>query len=282
MKRNRIWARWLLLGLGLGGCDPRVEQMQLDLAALRGLLDRGTQRLDRIEEHLAYCSDEVKTLLGRVEKECSANLVCTMNETNLVVDVLKVDPSREGKFLSLMQERRHVVFYMPPDGRDLLETEKKQLRDMIKPAWLDDGLRKTRFLVVAHPEDDRQSSRERAERRARRVLDEIALVGKELNERTLVQLRAAQPATATATATVTDGEPAPAKVEIEPAPAGEAPVQGASSQLTSDAVQMLRQGRVLYWIFPFTVRNETLHQEDRPRQNSDRLTRSVWVYRVDC
>src|SRR4051794_28976072 len=68
----------------LAGPETRVATANLTLRKV-------TKRLDRLEGHLAYCSDEVKSLLSKVQKECQEREVCTPNDANIQVEVLKID-----------------------------------------------------------------------------------------------------------------------------------------------------------------------------------------------
>lgn len=230
------------------------QEIKQPVAQIIRSVDETQKFVNRIESHLSYCSDEVKGLLGLVQKQCQQQLVCTNKQLDIEIEVLKIDPSREGRFLSLMQDRRHQAFYFQSLPRELTDFEKKQLRDLVRPAWLDQRERKTRFLVVSHPENETPGAMERAESRGWKVIYEIAEISAELTSQS-------------------QGGKPPTAEEIEPPPAGEQ---------REAATQMIRNGRVMHWIFPFSVRGEKIRAEDRPQLTTEKLSRSVWVYRVDC
>lgn len=285
----------------MGGCDLwirdliRVELTDLNKTAQTTQDDvrKVSRRLDQLEGHLAYCSDEVKKLLSTVQKECEAREVCTPNDANIQVEVLRIDPSKQGRFLSLFQERKHLAFYFPDRARSLTEVEKKSLRDLIKPAWLDDGERRTRFLVVSNIEDSSKGSLERAERRSWKVIDAIAEISRDVQvpaeptepakqgpkagEAGLSRSAAANPRSQESVLLAANG--------ALPLPADRARAAGAAAaaEPVRSAKDIVRKGRVLNWIFPFSSPGEILRAEDRPNaKQDDKLTRSVWVYRVDC
>lgn len=298
----------------LGGCDMWLREIVRDelsgvntrtattLLAVRKV----TSRIDQLEGHLAYCSDEVRSLLSKVQKECLSRDVCTPNDANIQVEVLRIDPSKQGRFLSLFQERKHLAFYFPDRPRPLNEVEKKSLRDLIKPAWLDDGERHTRFLVVSNLEDSSKASLKRAERRSWNVIDAIAEISHDMQPAQELDpvpgaprdagsepLRSATASRASSILLAANGAtPLPAEHAAAPAsppgsaatPAAGAPAQGpAAEPAVSPAKAIVRKGRVLNWIFPFSVPGEILRPEDRPNvKQDDKLARSVWVYRVDC
>ncbi|MFO0575835.1 MAG: hypothetical protein U1A78_17700 [Polyangia bacterium] len=246
-------------------------------------------RVSLIEAHMTYCSDEVKRLLGQVEQACNRADVCTEGETDILVEVLRSDPHKEGRFLTLMQDRKHAVFYLPSEGRLLTDPERKQLRDLVKPAWFDEDTRRTRFLVVSHPEDTRIESMERAQRRGNRVIDAIKQISREMGvKEPLTEQDARERAQTAGAAMSREGAdavlvasrpgaitavPKGTATEAEPPPA---PGNAAAS------LQPAPQRRILHWIFPFSVKGEALRSEDRPRAASDKVHRSVWVFRVDC
>lgn len=284
----------------LGGCDMWIRDIvREELASVNTktatnqvAVRKVSERIDQLEGHLAYCSDEVKSLLSKVQKECMARDVCTPNDANIQVEVLRIDPSKQGRFLSLFQERKHLAFYFPDRARTLTEVEKKSLRDLIKPAWLDDGERHTRFLVVSNLEDSSKGSLERAERRSWRVIDAIAEISRDVQQPTEPALQ--RPAAfgpeppQTAAARRADGVLVAANgaTTLPPAAAAKAaePAAGApDAPQATPAKDIVRKGRVLNWIFPFSVPGEILRAEDRPNiKQDDKLARSVWVYRVDC
>lgn len=292
----------LLLPLHLwfmSGCDMWIRDLvHEELAGLNTktattklTVDKVARRLDQLEGHLAYCSDEVKSLLSKVQKECQAREVCTPNDANIQVEVLRIDPSKQGRFLSLFQERKHLAFYFPDRERLLTDVEKKALRDLIKPTWLDDGERHTRFLVVSNLEDGTKGSLERAERRSWKVIDAIAEISRgvqlpaEPNESLppggdtgSTRSAAATPRTQESVLWAANG--------LLPMPADRASAAitpAAAAPAVSSGKDIVRKGRVLNWIFPFSVPGEILRAEDRPNaKQDDRLARSVWVYRVDC
>ena len=294
----------------LGGCESWLREIvHEEMASLKYktatnafAVRKVSGRLDQLEGHLAYCSDEVKSLLSKVQKECQSRDVCTPNDVNIQVEVLRIDPSKQGRFLSLFQERKHLAFYFPDRPRQLTEVEKKSLRDLIKPTWLDDGERRTRFLVVSNVEDSSKGSLKRAEGRSWNVIDAIAEIsrdmqasepppaplqegGSETAHRTTagkgtgVLLAAANHTTPLPSARALSADAALAS----PPGAAAGTQPGAAAASDGAAKAMVHKGRVLNWIFPFSVPGETLRPEDRPNVKlDDKLARSVWVYRVDC
>lgn len=282
----------------LGGCDMWIRDLVREelaglntKAAMTQLAVRKVSgRLDQLEGHLAYCSDEVKSLLSKVQKDCVDHEVCTPNDANIQVEVLRIDPSKQGRFLSLFQERKHLAFYFPDRTRSLTDVEKKSLRDLIKPAWLDDGERRTRFLVVSNLEDSSKGSLDRAERRSWKVIDAIAEISREIQvlpEPPESSPKAPEPGlsrSAAAAPRTKDGVLLAANHLLSlPAQAGAAGVAAKTTEpAASSARDIVKKGRVLNWIFPFSVPGETLRAEDRPPKLDDKLARSVWVYRVDC
>lgn len=279
-----------------GGCDlwirdiVREELTSLNTKAATNqvAVRQVSRRLDQLEGHLAYCSDEVKSLLSKVQKECMARDVCTPNDANIQVEILRIDPSKQGRFLSLFQERKHLAFYFPDRARSLTEVEKKGLRDLIKPAWLDDGERHTRFLVVSNLEDSSKASLERAERRSWKVIDAIAEISRDVqtpDEPTLhrpAEFGPEPPRSASARAVDRVLLAANGATALPPASSAQA-ADAAGGLRVTPAKDIVRKGRVLNWIFPFSVPGEILRPEDRPNvKQDDKLARSVWVYRVDC
>ena len=286
----------------LGGCDMWIRDLVREelaglntKAAMTQLAVRKVSgRLDQLEGHLAYCSDEVKSLLSKVQKECMAREVCTPNDANIQVEVLRIDPSKQGRFLSLFQERKHLAFYFPDRTRGLTDVEKKALRDLVKPTWLDDGDRHTRFLVVSNLEDSTKGSLERAERRSWKVIDAIAEISRDVQVPGEPSQPAGQPPQGGETGLTRSAAATPRSQEsvllaatgllslpVDRASAVSAPV--AAEPAPNPAKDIVRKGRVLNWIFPFSVPGEILRTEDRPNvKQDDRLARSVWVYRVDC
>lgn len=237
---------------------------------LRGEISRLQHELAQIEEHLTYCSYEVKSLLSDVQHECEHKLECSSEAID--VAVLKYDPSQHGRFLSLMQERRHQAFYLPSEPRALLSEEKKLLRDLVEPAWLDDHRHKTRFLVVSHPENASVAAQDRAKRRSQLFVEAIAAIAeeKEQGSAPTVLKDLAYPVAVAAPAATT--QPVSAQTGIP----------GVGSPPSSRAVRLIREGRILHWVFQFETSREYLPVGDRPRAANERLNRSVWVYRVDC
>lgn len=242
--------------------DPGVLQ------TLRSDLARMQLELVQVEEHLTYCAEEVRSLLQKVQQECEQKLVCTSEAIDAAV--LEYDPSHQGRFLSLMQDRRHQAFYLPTEPRALLSQEKKLLRDLVAPAWLDDRRRKTRFLIVSHPENESPAALERAKRRSLQFVEEIAGIAQEREHAaSLAQLK----------------EVAAPVADVRP-PGGTTQgvsmaVKSPESKPSSQAVRLIREGRILHWVFPFETPRENIRLDDRPRAG-DRISRSVWVYRVDC
>lgn len=269
-----------------------VAGLNTKTATTKLSVEKVARRLDQLEGHLAYCSDEVKSLLSKVQKECMAREVCTPNDANIQVEVLRIDPSKQGRFLSLFQERKHLSFYFPEHSRSLTDVEKKSLRDLIKPTWLDDGERHTRFLVVSNLEDSTKGALSRAERRSWKVIDAIAEISRDVQLPTEPTHSPGLPAKGgetglarSAAATPRSGDSvlvaATGLISLPADRASAAGAPAAAEPALNPAKEIVRKGRVLNWIFPFSVPGEILRAEDRPKPE-DKLGRSVWVYRVDC
>ena len=278
----------------LGGCESWIrdlvhEQMgsaDNKIAVTSLSVRKIASRLDQLEGHLSYCSDEVKKLLNKVQSECQAKEVCTPNDANIQVEVLRIDPSKQGRFLSLFQERKHLAFYFPDKLRELTAVEKKSLRDLVKPTWLDDADRHTRFLVVSNIEDGSTGSLSRAEARSWRVINTIAEISRDMEvpsetptapkqEAGSEPLKsAAAPRPASSVLFATNGPTILPKERSGGFTPAEAPAPASKA--------IVHKGRVLNWIFPFSVPGEILRPEDRASKPDEKLARSVWVYRVDC
>jgi hypothetical protein len=247
-------------------------------------------RISLIEAHLTYCSDEIRRLLGRVEQACTSSDVCREGETDILVEVLKSDPQKEGRFLTLMQDRKHVAYYLPAEGRELTAAERKQLRDLVKPAWFDEGTRHTRFLVVSHPEDNRPEAYNRAERRGQKIIDAITEISRQMGVREPLRGEAhggGQRPQPGAAGTKEDAHTLQVAAQVggqslAPADAARESAEPQPASGEAAAAQGKPRHRVLHWIFPFFIKGESLRPEDRPRSANDKLNRSVWVYRVDC
>lgn len=267
----------------LSACGPTAEQyasLRSDLQMLREILSRQDRQLRRLTTHIMYCSDEVSNLLGRVDQECSASEdhICTLQNANIMGEVASLDPSGQGKFLSLMQDHKHVPLYALNPKLGLPPVERKMLRDLVKPAWLNDGRRQTRILVVSHPEDDRPGSIARATQRSKMVIDEIYGIAMEMEKPTAIEpTPEPPPAGEHALVSMAVEKHAPSATNMsaaEPPPSGE-------PQTKPPTIPKSLQDRVLHWVFRFSSKNDVLRSEDKPKRPLD-ITSSVWVFRVDC
>jgi hypothetical protein len=292
--RTRTWSRrlfragafWLIVPWTLSGCDiPDNVRAELawqhnQIKTFRGWTDFMGRRMGQIEDYLTYCPDEVQRLVGRVEKECETQEYCSLSEADIRLEVRNVAPWAGGRFLSLMQDRKHIALYPGADGR-LSDAEKKQLRDLVLPAWLDDGARRTRFLVVSHAADNQPDSLLQASSRGKRVIREITSLAEKMNKEQMVAavgqpaaepLHSAFPVSAT-TAESTADAPGPT-VGTAAAP----PTAAAAPPPARRALPRY----LLHWAVPFPRGGEPLRGEDQPRQRGDKPNSSVFVYRVDC
>lgn len=266
----------------LTSCGPSLtEHARLgnDLKFLRQILDKQDRQLRRLTTHIMYCSDEVTSLLGRVDQECSAapNHVCTLQNANIMGEVANLDPSGQGKFLSLIQDHKHISLYALNPKLGLQPMDRKQLRDLVKPAWLNDGRRQTRILVVSHPEDDRPGSIERATKRGNMVTEEIFAIAMEMERPSQDNTIEPPPAGEKALISITMEKPLGAEsksASLETASSGAAAVK-------TEEIPPSLQKRVLHWVFRFTSKNDVFRSDDKPKRPGDILN-SVWVFRVDC
>lgn len=235
-----------------------------------------SNRVAEIEGYLTYCPDEVKGLVGRVEKECETQEYCALTEADIRVEVRNVAPWAGGRFLSLMQDRKHVALFPAADGR-IADAEKKQLRDLVLPAWLHEGDKRTRFLVVSHAVDNQPASLVQASVRGKGVISEIkGLAAKLEHEAAAIAASRAEPSPAP--------PPSDAPLQSQPSaavtPASLPTAVPATGAASADPPHLPRY--LLHWAVPFPRNGESVRPEDQPRQRGDKLTSSVFVYRVDC
>lgn len=283
---------WPLIPISLwlsGGCVG-LSQQEYDLFIDQIRIQRQQQAtitgLKKQVAHMAsivgYCSDEEQQLLANVQKSCQSDLVCT--SSSIPIEVIKIDPYHQGRFMTLLAGRKHALFYFPAEGRELNEPEQKRLRDLVRPAWMDDGVRRTRFLVVAHPEDEREGSRQRAARRAQHVIDAIGELAGSLKQLAPAGSVPQPPLKDPGVASSPPVSASPYTTASLATSEAKRDSESLSAPLSSGSKGLIREGRVLYWIFPFSNPREraNLPSEDRPTQPGDQITRSVAVYRVDC
>lgn len=288
---RRTWPRrflragtfWLIVPWAVSSCIPEDVQREIEWqhGQLSYMKDKNRQmsnRIAEIEGYLTYCPDEVKGLVGRVEKECETQEYCALTEADIRVEVRNVAPWAGGRFLSLMQDRKHVALFPSTDGR-VTEAEKKQLRDLVLPAWLHEGDKRTRFLVVSHAVDNQAASLVQASVRGKNVIREIkGLAEKMAKEAAAMSASRPEPDPSPAS------QPSDAPLQSQPSAAAvpaslptAAPAAGAAPTDTSHLPRYL-----LHWAVPFPRNGELIRPEDQPRQRGDKLTSSVFVYRVDC
>ena len=273
----RTGAFWLIMPWLFGNCGlsqtikDEFDKLHSQLTDLQAITESQGHRIGRIEDFLTYCPDEVQRLVGRVEKECEKSDTCTLSEADIRIEVKNVAPWLGGKFLSLMQDRKHVALYVPPDGK-LGDADKKQLRDLVLPAWLSDGARRTRFLVVSHATDNQPEPMYQASKRGKYIIREITSLARNMaKEQQPVEDNHGLPGGA---GTLAPGAGADALRPADGPPKSEA---------AGPATESSRLPRyLLHWTLPFPRGGEQLRPEDRPRQATDKLATSVFVYRVDC
>lgn len=283
-----LWPVALLL---LDGCyneqfDDQIGRLRNELLEQRSVHSAIEGRVRSIEEFLTYCPDEVRRLIGQVDQACEAGEYCELNEREIRLQVLDVARWNGGRFLSLMQDRKHVALFLPPEGRELRDVERKQLRDLIEPAWLDDRDRRTRFLVVSHPQGLDPAGKGQAKRRGDYVIREMmTIVGKlhpPLPSSAGTQLSAPQavqpPSVGTVALASLHGLPLPATSAV---PALTPPTIAAGSLSGPTPAAAQRPRYILHWVFPFFREGEVLRPEDRPAK-AELLKSSVFVYRVEC
>lgn len=281
----------------LSGCAN--DSMHRELRSLRQMMaeQRSAQllvegRVRGIEEFLTYCPDEVKKLVGQVEQACDSGEYCEMKEKDIRLQVLDVARWNGGRFLSLMQDRKHVPLFLPPEGRELREVERKQLRDLIEPAWLDDNDRRTRFLVVSHPSGSDSTAYQYAKRRGSKVIEEMTRIVNRLHAPS-PQVSQAVPIVPAALMNAASGSqpysavgasnpPASAPSVARPMPT-DAPFDAQSPPLPSGPDAPGSHTRlILHWVFPFYRDGDVLRPEDRPPRGLQDLRSSVFVFRVEC
>ena len=256
-------------------------EMQNVLRVLRAKMDDHDTRIFRLATHLTYCSDEVTALVTKVTEDCNGapDSVCRLDENSVAVQLTELDPTGQGRFLALMQDNRHVVFYGLNGKGELSATDRKSLRDLVKPAWLDDGKRRTRFVVAAHPEDQRPGSIARAKQRALQVVQAVHAITQEAPE--LIGLSLPKSTLSSEMQTTTSTIPSPSPLTSEPTSGDSSSAPVSSVEQAQPYLKLIHDGRVLPWVFKFSVRGETLRPDDRPKE-PNALSRSVWVFRVDC
>lgn len=300
-----LWPVALLL---LDGChadyyDDELRRLRTELTEQRSAQAAVEGRVRGIEEFLTYCPDEVKRLIGQVDQACASGEYCALTERAIRLQVLDVARWNGGRFLSLMQDRKHVALFLPPDGRELRDVERKQLRDLIEPAWLDDHDRRTRFLVVSHPQGPDTAAMGQAKKRGDYVIREMETIVSKLRPPSVApageaageagqsvphSAPAGAPATSTssmrpltldanATGSLNSLTPPPA-VALPPLSPGGTPSDSAAP---SPTLAVPRPRYILHWVFPFYREGEVLRPEDRPPK-IELLRSSVFVYRVEC
>jgi len=291
-----LWPVALILA---NGCysdyyGDELRRLARELEAQRSASSSVEGRVRSIEEFLTYCPDEVRRLIGKMDQACSAGEYCEFTERDIRLQVLDVARWNGGRFLPLMQDRKHVALFLPPEGRELREVERKQLRDLIEPAWLDDQDRRTRFLVVSHPLGADLASQVQAKKRGDYVIREMmSIVGKLHPPAPLPSPASAPPASPLSV------PPAPpisrvlssamAGGNLYSLPVGQSkaalghqalpPPAGAVEPNQTPAAPRPRY--ILHWVFPFSRDGEVLRPEDRPPK-PELIKSSVFVYRVEC
>lgn len=269
-----------------------LRQLRSQLAEQRSADSSLEGRVRSIEAFLTYCPDEVRRLIGMVEKECNSEEFCAPEGVKLMV--LDVARWNGGRFLPLMQDRKHVALFLPPEGRELREVERKQLRDLIEPAWLDDQDRRTRLLVVSHPVGTDAAAKGQAKKRGDYVIREMMSIVGKLHPSAVVPDAAPPPQTSPLSrppslpvsrvllSSMPGGNlyslPASQSsggLDMKPVP----PLSGAAEPNQTPAAP--RQRYILHWVFPFSRDGEVLRPEDRPPK-PELIKSSVFVYRVEC
>ena len=290
---RRTWSRrllragafWLIVPWATSGCVELPEQVKHEIEWQRGqiMYMRGqhktvSRRVTEIEGYLTYCPDEVKGLVGRVEKECETQEYCSLTEADIRVEVRNVAPWAGGRLLSLMQDRKHISLF-PSVDHPLTEAEKKRLRDLVQPAWLHDGDKRTRFLVVSHAVDNQAKSLVQASERGKQVIQEIKGLAAKMNQEPVVssEIRSEPERSPAELPSASSSQSQPGTAQGPAVPASAVP----AGRATVPAVPPLPR-YLLHWAVPFLRGGEPLRPEDQPRQPSDKLTSSVFVYRVDC
>ena len=280
----RAGAFWLIVPWAMSGCFELPEGVVRDLEWQRGQItylrsQHGlvSHRVTEIEGFLTYCPDEVKGLVGKVEKECETQEYCSLSEADIRIEVRNVAPWAGGRLLSLMQDRKHIALFPSVDGR-LTEMEKKQLRDLVRPAWLHDGDKRTRFLVVSHAIDNQAASLIQASLRGKQVIHEIKGLAEKVSQQAVAAASRVEPELSPAS--LPSNSLLPSQPSAAPLPAGWSGVAPSTAATTADVQRLPHY--LLHWAVPFPRGGESVRPEDQPRQRGDKLTSSVFVYRVDC
>ena len=234
------WSRILCAGLAalnFSGCVSLDEYLALqsEVKRIERRLDAAEKRIDDGSSNIrsivlrAFCPSAIGELVRKVKKVCQQEGICKGESVSLAL--LSVDPSNRGHFLTLARTQPHVAFYLRPDQEALSDSQRKELRTLLKPPWFE----QTHFLVVASPDPQETAEMSNGVARLYKVVAEIKAT-KFLNEENL-------------------------------------------ENYVSPAVP---DDKILKWVFPFVNRSERIDAKDAPKNSSETLYRSVWVFRVDC
>lgn len=234
------WSRILCAGLAalsLNGCVPLDEYLALqsEVKRIERRLDAAEKRIDDGSSNIrsivlrVFCPSVIGELVRKVKKVCQQSGICIGESISLAL--LSVDPSSRGHFLTLTRTQPHVPLYLRADQEALSDSQRKELRTLLKPPWFE----QTHFLVVASPDPQDSAEMRNGVARLNKIVAEIKAT-KFLNEENL-------------------------------------------ENYVSPAVP---DDKILKWVFPFVNRSERIDAKDAPKNSSETLYRSVWVFRVDC
>ena len=196
-RRRRFRAPPWLVGLAFGfalpaetSCVSLEQHMKLqqqvsllgkELMTLRGsvrlLTDAQKQNnatLNAIVSR-AFCPPAINELMRKVKKACQEDKVCKGERVSL--SVLSVDPTNRGHFLALTHTQPHYAIYLQNGQQTLTETQRKELRQLLKPPWF----AQTHFLVVSHPDPNEGDDMVKGTARGEMIINELKSL-KFLNE----------------------------------------------------------------------------------------------------
>ncbi len=220
---------YLALEADLKKIYSRVSALEKTLQEVKDGQEHNTSTIDVIVMR-AFCPPVIGELIRRVKKVCRDNSgICKGEPVSLAL--LSVDPSSRGHFITLSKTQPHVAFYLRGDQETLSDMQRKELRNLLKPPWLD----QTHFLVVAHPDPQEGQEMTKGVARLEKVVGEINSM-KFINE------------------------------------------EGVANYVSPP----VPKEKTLQWVFPFLNRSERIDAKDAPKNSSETLIRSVWVFRVDC
>lgn len=158
---------YLALEADLKKLNSRVSSVEKTLQEVKEGQEHNTSTIDVIVMR-AFCPPVIGELIRRVKKVCRDNSgICKGEPVSLAL--LSVDPSSRGHFITLSKTQPHVALYLRGDQETLSDMQRKELRNLLRPPWLD----QTHFLVVAHPDPQEGQEMSKGVARLEKVVGEI-------------------------------------------------------------------------------------------------------------